>query len=87
MSLLQTFVSLVAVAAAMPAPQAASPLSTRAVCDGNTASDRSVWCDYSIDTNWYEEAPDTGVTVEVSINQLSTYGYARIIVLTSEVLV
>lgn len=65
MSLLRTFVILIAVASAMPAPPIKSPLSSRAVCEGNTASNRSVWCDYSIDTNWYDEAPDTGVTVEV----------------------
>ncbi|KAJ4347142.1 uncharacterized protein N0V89_011080 [Didymosphaeria variabile] len=64
MALLRTLVSLIAAASAMPAPQTSSSLSSRAVCDGNTASDRSVWCDYSIDTNWYDEAPDTGVTVE-----------------------
>ena len=65
MTLLHTFVSLIVGAAAIPAPQVAAPFK-RAVCEGNTAADRSVWCDYSIDTNWYEEAPDTGVTVEVS---------------------
>ncbi|KAF2445480.1 multicopper oxidase [Karstenula rhodostoma CBS 690.94] len=64
MALLRTIVTLVAAASAMPAPQISPSLSTRAVCEGNTASDRSVWCDYSIDTNWYDEAPDTGITVE-----------------------
>lgn len=34
------------------------------VCAGNSADDRSVWCDYSTSTNYYDEAPDTGVTVE-----------------------
>ncbi|PSR74295.1 multicopper oxidase [Coniella lustricola] len=37
---------------------------TTSVCAGNTADDRSVWCDYSIDTNYYEEVPNTGVTRE-----------------------
>ncbi|OAG11484.1 uncharacterized protein CC84DRAFT_1224631 [Paraphaeosphaeria sporulosa] len=64
MTLLRTLVILVAAASAMPAPQTSPLLSSRAVCEGNTASDRSVWCDYSIETNWYDEAPDTGVTVE-----------------------
>lgn len=33
-------------------------------CSGNSASDRSVWCDYDIDTNYYNQVPNTGVTVE-----------------------
>lgn len=33
-------------------------------CSGNTASTRSEWCDYSIDTDYMTEAPDTGVTRE-----------------------
>lgn len=33
-------------------------------CSGNTASTRSEWCDYSIDTDYDAEAPDTGVTRE-----------------------
>ncbi|KAF4121298.1 Multicopper oxidase with three cupredoxin domains [Geosmithia morbida] len=33
-------------------------------CSGNTASTRSQWCDYSIDTNYYNEVVDTGVTRE-----------------------
>ncbi|KZL86009.1 multicopper oxidase [Colletotrichum incanum] len=36
----------------------------RATCSGNTASTRSEWCDYSIDTDYGTEAPDTGVTRE-----------------------
>ncbi|OHE99327.1 multicopper oxidase [Colletotrichum orchidophilum] len=36
----------------------------RAACDGNTASTRSEWCDYSISTDYTTEAPDTGVTRE-----------------------
>ncbi|KAF3761602.1 hypothetical protein M406DRAFT_342366 [Cryphonectria parasitica EP155] len=43
---------------ASPQPISASP------CAGNTADDRSVWCDYSIDTNYYDVVPDTGVTRE-----------------------
>ncbi|OJD30710.1 multicopper oxidase [Diplodia corticola] len=53
-------------AGALAAPQAASSTSSAAasVCTGNTASDRSTWCDYDIQTDWYSEVPDTGVTVE-----------------------
>lgn len=54
-------------AGALAAPQAATSTSSAAasVCTGNTASDRSVWCDYSVQTDWYTEVPDTGETVEV----------------------
>jgi hypothetical protein len=77
MALLRSLVTLVAAASAMPAPQTSPSLSTRAACEGNTASDRSVWCDYSIDTNWYEEAPDTGVTVEVNILRVPSLAKAH----------
>lgn len=33
-------------------------------CD-NTATSRSCWGDYSIDTDWYTVVPETGVTREV----------------------
>ncbi|KAF2678339.1 multicopper oxidase [Lentithecium fluviatile CBS 122367] len=39
-------------------------LERRDACDGNTASTRSEWCDYSIDTDYTTEVPDTGVTRE-----------------------
>ena len=39
-------------------------IAPRAACTGNSASDRSVWCDYSTSTNYYDEVPDTGVTRE-----------------------
>ncbi|KAF2622424.1 multicopper oxidase [Macroventuria anomochaeta] len=39
-------------------------LSSRDICSGNTASTRSEWCDYSIDTDYTTEVPDTGVTRE-----------------------
>lgn len=39
-------------------------LSSRDACSGNTASTRSEWCDYSIDTDYMTEVPDTGVTRE-----------------------
>ncbi|RDW73025.1 hypothetical protein BP6252_06932 [Coleophoma cylindrospora] len=41
-----------------------SALATGTPCAGNTASDRSVWCDYSTATDYYEEVPNTGVTRE-----------------------
>ncbi|PQE24287.1 multicopper oxidase protein [Rutstroemia sp. NJR-2017a BVV2] len=54
---------------------------TRTPCAGNTASDRASWCDFSIDTDYYEEVPDTGVTREywftVQESTLSPDGYAR----------
>lgn len=34
-------------------------------CAGNTAADRSKWCNYSTSTDYYNEVPDTGVTREV----------------------
>lgn len=49
------------VAVTEPEPHA---LSRRAACAGNTATTRSEWCDYNLQTNYYEEVPDTGVTRE-----------------------
>ncbi|KAK6224209.1 hypothetical protein LQW54_000358 [Pestalotiopsis sp. IQ-011] len=40
------------------------PTVPRDVCDGNTASTRDEWCDYSIDTDYTTTVPDTGVTRE-----------------------
>ncbi|KAF2709229.1 multicopper oxidase [Pleomassaria siparia CBS 279.74] len=54
-------------AAAFPSPSASLPapnLFPRAACSGNTATTRSQWCDYSVDTDTTAEAPDTGVTRE-----------------------
>lgn len=31
----------------------------------NSADDRSCWGNYDLSTNYYDEVPDTGVTVEV----------------------
>ncbi|KAL1847420.1 hypothetical protein Plec18167_005191 [Paecilomyces lecythidis] len=36
----------------------------RAACAGNTASDRTSWCDYDINSDYTTIAPDTGVTRE-----------------------
>ncbi|EEA21273.1 hypothetical protein TMatcc_009325 [Talaromyces marneffei ATCC 18224] len=33
-------------------------------CSGNTAKDRTKWCNYDINTDYYNEVPDTGVTQE-----------------------
>ncbi|XWW97935.1 hypothetical protein V2A60_005931 [Cordyceps javanica] len=41
-----------------------STIREREACAGNTATTRSEWCDFSIDTNYYDEVPDTGVTRE-----------------------
>ncbi|KAL4908522.1 hypothetical protein BDW74DRAFT_166169 [Aspergillus multicolor] len=40
------------------------PPSTGTPCAGNTPSTRNEWCEHSIDTNWAEITPDTGVTRE-----------------------
>ncbi|APA07387.1 hypothetical protein SS1G_13036 [Sclerotinia sclerotiorum 1980 UF-70] len=37
-------------------------------CAGNTAADRSKWCDYSTSTDYYNEVPNTGVTREYWLN-------------------
>jgi NADH:ubiquinone oxidoreductase subunit len=37
-------------------------------CAGNSADDRSVWCDQSIDTDYYNVVPETGVTREYWLN-------------------
>ncbi|OCL07332.1 laccase-like multicopper oxidase [Glonium stellatum] len=80
-------------ALASPAPQAASSVSTIAssttssaavaTCSGNTASDRSVWCDYDISTDYYTDGPDTGVIVEywldVTNTTLAPDGFDRIV--------
>jgi hypothetical protein len=65
MTFVRNLLLFVAAVTAAPVSQVA-PLTSRAVCAGNTAADRSVWCDYSIDTDYYAEVPNTGVTVEVS---------------------
>lgn len=39
---------------------------TNSTCE-NTATSRNCWGNYSIDTNYYDVTPDTGVTREVKI--------------------
>jgi FtsP/CotA-like multicopper oxidase with cupredoxin domain len=38
----------------------------------NSATDRSCWGNYDLSTNYYDEAPDTGVTVEVWLELVNT---------------
>ena len=65
------------------APFETDGIGTRDICSGNTASDRSVWCDYDISTNYYDVVPDTGVTreywFELTNTTASPDGYARTI--------
>ena len=59
--------ALTGFAVAFPATYDALPASKlfpRTSCSGNTATTRSEWCDYSIDTDYTTQAPDTGVTRE-----------------------
>lgn len=57
-----------------------SPLTKRASCD-NTATSRSCWGDYDIDTDYYSVTPDTGVVREywlsVDNTTLAPDGYER----------
>ncbi|KAJ5721104.1 Multicopper oxidase type 3 [Penicillium malachiteum] len=50
-------------------------------CAGNTPNDRSVWCDYNIDTDYSQIAPDTGVTreywLEIKQVMLAPDGFER----------
>jgi hypothetical protein len=69
-----------AIVVAIPAPYNGSPFlnttspakntTTISACEGNTANDRTRWCDDSIDTDWYNYVPNTGVTREVSFEFL-----------------
>ncbi|KAK3368780.1 Cupredoxin [Podospora didyma] len=52
---------LVTLSNASPYPSNISP---RAVCNGNTATTRSEWCDFDISADYYTTVPDTGVTRE-----------------------
>lgn len=58
--------ALSAVGSSVAANLPSSPFNKRApsACSGNTADDRSVWCDYDISTDYYLEGPDTGNVVE-----------------------
>ncbi|KAF2819688.1 hypothetical protein CC86DRAFT_471787 [Ophiobolus disseminans] len=81
-----TLVSFVAIAIALPAPQLATPSQNSSiitsVCNGNTADDRSVWCDQSIDTDWNHVVPDTGVIreywLDITNMTVSPDGFERV---------
>lgn len=49
---------------ALSFPDLTPNLYPRAACAGNTATTRGEWCDYSIDTDYMNIVPDTGVTRE-----------------------
>lgn len=54
------------------ASRATNTSSTDSVCSGNTAEDRSVWCDFDTSTNYYKDGPDTGVLREYWFNIVNT---------------
>jgi hypothetical protein len=62
--LLRCIFSIAALAGYATAFPFTSDLRPRAACDGNTATTRSEWCDYSIDVDPADDVPDTGVTRE-----------------------
>ncbi|KAI0123463.1 Cupredoxin [Xylariales sp. AK1849] len=72
--------SLFGLSLALPS-LSAPQLFPRASCSGNTASTRSEWCDYDIDTDYTTTAPDTGVTreyyLEITEVTVSPDGYER----------
>ncbi|KAF2760125.1 laccase-1 [Pseudovirgaria hyperparasitica] len=78
---LYLFSAFAALVAAVPASserrQDAGP------CSGNTADDRSVWCDYDISTDYYDTVPDTGVTreywLEITNTTLGPDGVERVV--------
>lgn len=78
-----TLAFLAAAATAIPAPQAThtdsnttllakNTATTTTVCEGNTADNRTKWCDDSIDTDWYNYVPNTGVVREVCGHQINS---------------
>jgi hypothetical protein len=69
---------LVSGATASPSTQSLSKRCT------NSAEDRSCWGNYDLSTNYYDEVPDTGDTVEVKTlphnhkgSQLTNVGLSR----------
>ncbi|KAG4033800.1 hypothetical protein MFRU_004g03030 [Monilinia fructicola] len=52
-------------------PSSNTPSVGRTVCE-NSASDRSCWGDYDLSTDYYDEVPDTGNTVEVWLELVNT---------------
>ncbi|KAJ4385589.1 hypothetical protein N0V93_010018 [Gnomoniopsis smithogilvyi] len=77
MKVLQHFLTLATGSLALSIPStnsrksleraAEADLLPRASCE-NSASDRSCWGDYSIDTNYYDVVPETGITREYWLN-------------------
>ncbi len=45
-----------------------SSMLPRGACSGNTATTRSQWCNFDINTNYYDEVPDTGVVREYTFD-------------------
>lgn len=41
-------------------------------CSGNSAANRAVWCEYDINTDFYTEVPETGVTREYWLELVNT---------------
>lgn len=60
------------VALAAPASDL-SILSQRQTCEFDSANSPECWGDYSLSTNWYEEAPDTGVVREYWFEVAESY--------------
>jgi hypothetical protein len=66
------------VSAALAAPSVEVP---RQTCEFDSANSPDCWGDYSLSTNWYDEAPDTGVVREfwweITEMTASPDGFAR----------
>ncbi|KAH8199806.1 hypothetical protein TruAng_006029 [Truncatella angustata] len=59
----------------------ATYVSPRQTCEFDSANNPSCWGEYSLSTNWYDEAPDTGVVREfwweITETTLAPDGFAR----------
>ncbi|CZT41233.1 probable Laccase-2 [Rhynchosporium secalis] len=79
-TLLAFSVCLATLASAIPLNTELNPLEPRKECE-NTATSRGCWGNYSIDTDWYETVPNTGVTREywlsVTNKTMALDGYRR----------
>lgn len=64
---------------ASAAPSAA--ISPRQTCEFDSANNPTCWGNYSLSTNWYDEAPDTGVVREfwweITETTLAPDGFSR----------
>jgi hypothetical protein len=56
-----------AAAVALLAPSNVLHITPRAACSGNTASTRSEWCGYSIDTDYSSGEPTIALDVDVTL--------------------